>query len=396
MTTCPQNKGAKTVRDTFLPFSRPSISEAAITEVVDSLRSGWITSGPKVARFEEAFADYVGVRHAVAVSSGTAGLHLSLLALELEPGDEVILPPLTWPATANAIVLAGGTPVFADIEATTWNLSPEAAAAKVTPRTRALAPVHFAGRPCELDELHALARRHGLVVVEDAAHAAGTEYKGRRVGGLSWSSVFSFHPIKNMTTAEGGMVTTNEDDLAEGLRLLRFHGVTKDAYKRSRGRGPAGYDTVRLGLKYNLTDLQAALGIHQLQRLDEFCRRREQLARRYQQELADLPGLTLPAPVPPDQRHAWHLYTVLVDPAETGVDRDSFMARLARRNVGTGLHFTAVHLHTYYRKRYAYEPGACPAAERVCSRIVSLPLYPAMTDADQTDVIAAVRRVLRS
>jgi len=364
MTPHSTSNNSDPVRDTFLPFSRPSLSEAAIAEVVDSLRSGWITTGPKVARFEKDFAAYVGAKHAVAVSSGTAGLHLSFLALDLQPGDEVILPPLTWPATANAIVLAGGTPVFADIDSTTWNLSPAAVAAVVSDRTRALAPVHFAGRPCELDELHSLARQHGLTVVEDAAHAVGTRYQGRPIGSLSWSSVFSFHPIKNITTAEGGMVTTNEDALAGELRLLRFHGVTKDAYKRSQGRGPAGYDTIRVGLKYNLTDLQAALGIHQLERLDEFCRRREQLALRYQQELAGLPGLTLPAPVSPTHRHAWHLYTVLVNPDQAGLDRDEFMARLAEQNIGTGLHFTAVHLHTYYRQRYGYAPGSCPVANR--------------------------------
>jgi len=383
-----------TRRETMLAFSRPSIGEEEIAEVVDSLRSGWITTGPKVARFEAEFAEYVGATHAIAVNSGTAGLHISLLALGLQPRDEVLLPPLTWPATANAIVLAGGTPVFADIDPATWNLSPTEVAAKITSRTRALMPVHFAGRPCALGDLQALAQSHGLKIVEDAAHAAGTAYGGKKVGALSWSSVFSFHPIKNMTTAEGGMVTTDDEALATELRLLRFHGVTKDAYKRAQGKGSAQYDTVRVGLKYNLTDMSAALGLHQLRRLDEFCRRRAELAGRYQEALADLPGLTVPAPARPEDCHAWHLYNVLIDSAQAGLSRDDFMLALQAENIGTGLHFTAVHLHTYYRERYGCAPGDCPVAEQVCDRIVSLPLYPGMTDQDQADVIAAVRRVV--
>jgi len=378
----------------MLAFSRPSIGEEEIAEVVDSLRSGWITTGPKVARFEAEFAEYVGATHAIAVNSGTAGLHISLLALGLQPRDEVLLPPLTWPATANAIVLAGGTPVFADIDPATWNLSPTEVAAKITSRTRALMPVHFAGRPCALGDLQALAQSHGLKIVEDAAHAAGTAYGGKKVGALSWSSVFSFHPIKNMTTAEGGMVTTDDEALATELRLLRFHGVTKDAYKRAQGKGSAQYDTVRVGLKYNLTDMSAALGLHQLRRLDEFCRRRAELAGRYQEALADLPGLTVPAPARPEDCHAWPLYNVLIDSAQAGLSRDDFMLALQAENIGTGLHFTAVHLHTYYRERYGCAPGDCPVAEQVCDRIVSLPLYPGMTDQDQADVIAAVRRVV--
>jgi len=370
-------------RATFLPFSRPSIGEEEIREVTDCLRSGWITTGPRTARFEEAFAAYVGARHALAFASGTAALHGAYWALDLQPGDEVICPSLTWPATATMARVLGARIVFADIDPATRLIDPADVARKITRRTRAVVPVHFAGAPADLDALREAVGKDG-VLVEDAAHAAGAEYKGRRIGGGGNPAIFSFHPIKNLTTGEGGMLTTGEDGLAARLRLFRFHGVSRDAWKAYGAAGAARYDTVLPGFKYNLTDLASALGIHQLRKLDAFLERRRQIAERYLRGLKGLRGIELPAAPPYPHRHAWHLFTVLVE------HRDAFMARLREENIGTGLHFEAVHRSTLYA------PGApsLPRTEYVCDRIVSLPLYPGMTDQDADDVLVAVRRAL--
>lgn len=376
----------------FLPFSRPSIGEEEIAEVVDSLRSGWITTGPKVQAFEKAFAEYVGVKHAVAVSSCTAGLHLSLLALLIGPGDEVITSPMTFAATVNMIVRVGAKPVFADIDRQTRQIDPAAVEACITAATRLIVPVHFAGNACDLDRLEAIAARRGIPLLEDAAHAAGTEYKGARIGSRGHPAVFSFHPIKNMTTGEGGMVTTDDDELAERVRLLRFHGIGKDAWKRYTAEGASQYDVLLPGFKYNMMDLQAALGIHQLRRLEGFIEERAAQAARYGEALAGIPGLELPDLPPYPVRHAWHLYTVLVGPP--ALDRDGFMEALKARGIGTGLHFKAVHLHRYYAKELGYGRGLCPEAEYVSDRIVSLPLYPGLAPDDQARVAEAVRGIL--
>jgi dTDP-4-amino-4,6-dideoxygalactose transaminase len=384
-------------REPTLPFSRPDIGEEEIAEVVDCLRSGWITSGPRVARLEAEFAAAVGAKHALAFSSGTGALHATLLALELQPGDEVVVPALTWPSTANMVVACGAVPVFADIDPSSWNLDPAALAAALGPRTRLVIPVHFAGLPCDLDALRdvlAAAGRSDVGIVEDAAHAAGAAYKGRPIGATAangtLAACFSFHPIKNMTTAEGGMVTTDDDELAGAVKLWRFHGVQRDAWQAYSGaaKAPATYDVVLPGFKYNLSDLHAAIGLHQLRKLPRFNLRRAEIAAIYRRDLAALPGLQIPGRVQYDCVHPWHLFTVLPP------RRASFMERMRGLGIGTGLHFEAVHLHDYYRRRFGWQEGSLPVAEEVCSRIVSLPLFPAMTDEDAGDVVEAVRQAL--
>ncbi len=374
----------------FLPFSRPALSRAAIDEVVACLESGWITTGPRVKRFEQDLAAYLGAPQVLALSSATAGLHLALLALDLQAGDEVITTPLTFAATLNTIVLAGGRPVLVDVEADTFNIDVAQLAAAITPRTRAIMPVHFAGLPVDLDPLYALAEQHGLRVIEDAAHAIGTEYKGKRIGSFGDTQVFSFHPNKNMTTGEGGCVTTRDTALAERIALLRFHGMDREAWNRFGKTGNQHYEIILPGLKYNMMDMQAALGIHQLAELDGFIARRTELALRYQQQFAGWPQLQLPAAPAYVHRHAWHLYSPLINAEAAGMDRDAFMAGLKERNIGTGLHYRAVHLYPYYRKHYGFKPGDFPNAEHIGDAIVSLPLFPGLSDADQDRVIAAM------
>ncbi|HLY74528.1 MAG TPA: aminotransferase class I/II-fold pyridoxal phosphate-dependent enzyme [Planctomycetota bacterium] len=372
-----------TIRDTLLPFSRPSIGEDEIREVTEVLRSGWITTGPRTVQFEKDFAAYVGAKHALALSSGTAALHCAYWALDLKPGDEILCPSLTWPATANMAVALGAKVVFADIDRATRQIDPKDVAKKITKKTRAIVPVHFAGAPADIDALKAISGKK-IRVIEDAAHAAGTEYKGKRVGSLGNTAIYSFHPIKDITTGEGGMLTTDDDKLAERIRLFKFHGVSRDAWKAYGSAATAHYDTVLPGFKYNLTDIASALGIHQLRRLDRFIDRRRAIAEKYLAGLAGTPGLGLPAAPAYGHRHAWHLFTVLVE------KRDEFMAKLKEQNIGSGLHFEAVHRTSFYRKGAA----KLPHTDHVCSRILSLPLFPDMTDQDADDVIAAVRRLL--
>lgn len=381
------------MRDTFLPFSVPVIGEEEIAEVTDSLRSGWITTGPKVKRFEEAFKQYVDCRFAIPLSSATAGLHLAFLGLKLQPGDEVITTPMTFAATVAMIVQAGGRPVLADIEPGTLNISVNEIERRITPRTRAIVPVHFAGQPCDLEPILALAERHNLRVIEDAAHAVGTEYHGKRIGSFPTVSVFSFHPIKNITTGEGGMVCTADEEFAEELSLMKFHGMNREAWKRYEASGTPNYDIVLPGFKYNMMDLQAALGIHQLQKLDRFIEQRQALAEQYNAALAAVPEVLIPQAVPYPHRHAWHLYTPLIKTELLTIDRDRFMAELKQRNIGSGLHFKAVHHHPWYRDYFKLEPGSLPVADYASDRILSLPLCPAMTTADVDDVVAAMRDI---
>jgi dTDP-4-amino-4,6-dideoxygalactose transaminase len=379
----------------FLPFSRPTIGREAIDEVVACLQSGWITTGPRVKRFEQALRDYLGAPHVLALSSATAGLHLALLALDLQAGDEVITTPMTFAATLNTIVLAGGMPVLVDVEPRTYNMDVRRVAAAITPRTRAIVPVHFAGLPVDLDPLLALAQQHGLRVIEDAAHAIGTEYQGRRIGAFGDTQVFSFHPNKNMTTGEGGCIATRDARLAERLTLLRFHGMDREAWDRFGHKGNQHYEILLPGFKYNMMDLQAALGLHQLPALEAFIARRTELARRYQALLGGWPQWTLPGAPAYAHRHAWHLYAPLLEPAAAGMDRDAFMAGMKARNIGTGLHYRAVHLSPYYRERFGWRPGSFPRAESIAERIVSLPLFPAMRDTDQDRVVAAMDDLFR-
>lgn len=389
------------LRPTFLPFSRPTIGEEEINEVVDSLRSGWITTGPKVDRFARLFAEYVGgrsteasgsSRFAAPVSSATAGLHLALLSHGVGPGDEVITTPLTFAATLNVIELVGARPVLADIDRHTLLIRVPEMERRITSRTRALLPVHFAGQPADLDPILDLARSRGLAVIEDAAHAAGTEYKGSKIGSFATTSVFSFHPNKNMTTGEGGMVMTPDKEVFRKVSRMLFHGIDRSAFKA----GSARYDIALPGYKYNMMDLQAALGLHQMPRLDGFIEERRRRAEIYQEAFRDQPGLILPKGVPYAARHAWHLYTPLVDIDCLRIDRDDFMSQLRKRNIGSGLHYLAAHEFSYYSRTYGWRPTDFPEAHFVSQRILSLPLFPSMSDQDQNDVIEAVRDICRS
>jgi len=379
--------------DRFLVFGSPALEEAEIAEVVATLRSGWIGTGPKVHRFEEDFRRYQQVEHAVAVSSCTAALHLSLLASGLAPGDEVITTPLTFCATVNAILHAGATPVLADVDPRTMNIDPERVQERITPRTRAILPVHFAGRPCEMDRLMEIAGRHDLRVIEDCAHAIETRHRGRPAGSFGAFGCFSFYVTKNVVTGEGGMVLARNERDAARIKILALHGMSQDAWKRFGDEGYKHYTVVEAGFKYNMMDLQAAIGIHQLARVEENWRRREQIWRRYDQAFAELP-VVRPAPPEPDTRHALHLYTLLFDAERTGIARDAFLEAMTRQNVGVGVHYLSIPEHPYYRERFGWRPEDTPHATRIGQQTVSLPLSAALSDQDASDVIAAVRRCL--
>jgi len=382
------------MRETFLPFSTPTIEDAEINEVVDSLKSGWITTGPKVKRFEDNFKAYVGAPFAVPLSSATAGLHLTLLALGIKEGDEIITTPMTFASTVSMIVLCGGTPVLADIESGTLNIGVAAVRGKITSRTKAIIPVHFAGQACDMDPLFSLAKEHGLVIIEDAAHAAGTEYKMKRIGSLDSISIFSFHPNKNITTGEGGMVCTADENLAEEISLLKFHGMSREAWKRFAANGTPNYDIMLPGFKYNMMDIQAAIGIHQLPKLDSFIDKRRDIAEYYNRELADIKELALPQYAPYQQRHAWHLYTPLVRSEKLTINRDRFMTELKKYNIGTGLHYKAIHHHAWYKEHFPIADELLPNASYASDRILSLPLFPKMTMDDARDVVQAVKNVV--
>jgi dTDP-4-amino-4,6-dideoxygalactose transaminase len=390
------SSGKSGLRETFLPLSRPSIGKEEIEEVIACLRSGWITTGPRTKKFEEEFSEYVGAKCAVAVSSATAGLHISLLSLGIGNGDAVITSPLTFAATANVIVLSGARPIFADIDRHTLQIDPDEIVRKMDRKTRCIIPVHFGGQPCDMDKIKEIASRNAAEVLEDAAHAVGTEYKGHKIGAQSRLAVFSFHPIKNITTGEGGMVVTSEKKLAETLRKLRFHGIATDAWKRYRKSGTPTYDLSEPGFKYNITDIQAALGIHQLRKLDRFIEKRAHLAALYNSLLANIPEIEIPKIVPYPSRHAWHLYPVIVNIDRLGITRNQFVSLLAKENIGAGVHFPAVHLLDYYRRRFGHRRGNFPNAEYVCERIVSLPLFPSMGETDVEDVTAAVKKIIRN
>jgi dTDP-4-amino-4,6-dideoxygalactose transaminase len=376
-----------------VPFARPAIGRSEIREVLETLESGWLTTGPRVKRFEQRFAAYTGAPHAVAVNSCTAALHLALLAAGIGPGDEVVTTPLTFCATANTIVHVGATPVFADIDPITWNLDPAAAEAAVTPRTRAIVPVHYAGRPVDLRAYRAIADRHGLVLIADAAHCAEGLIDGTHVGAAADFTCFSFYATKNLTTGEGGMLTTAaSDEVVDRIRITALHGMSRDAWARYEGRGVTDYDVVVPGFKYNMMDLQAAIGLHQLARLEDNLVRRETIWRAYDEGLADVP-VTRPAPAEPGTRHARHLYTILVDEACCGADRRTMAAGLAARGVATSVHFKALHLHSYYANRYGLTRGSFPHAERVSDTTLSLPFSAATSDDEVDQVIDAVRAV---
>lgn len=381
-------------RDTFLPYHQPSLGPDEEASVLATLRSGWITTGPQTKQFEKELAEYVGAKHCIAVNSCTAALHLALKAIGVGPGDEVITSPLTFASTANVVVHCGATPVFADVEPDTFNLSAERFAAAITPRTKAVIPVHLFGQACDMDAISAIAVKHGITVIEDAAHAIGTEYRGRRIGGHGNLTAFSFYATKNITSGgEGGAITTDDPALAEQLAIMSLHGISKDAWKRYSNSGYQHWDIIYPGYKYNMFDLQAAVARPQLKRIDEFWQRRVAIKARFDTAFADVPELVRPAERDYG-KHAYHLYPVVVRTEDLTADRDTLMNAIQAANVGIGVHFRAVHLHPYYADTFGFRRGMFPHAEYYSDRTISLPFYPKMSDQDVEDVIAVVRRVI--
>jgi len=383
--------GGSPVRSKLLPYGRQSLEEDDIQAVVETLRSDWLTTGPRIAEFEERVAEWVGAKHAVSFSSGTAALHGAAFAAGLQPGDEAITSPLTFAATANCVLYQGATPVFADVSQDTLNLDPEQAATRITARTKAILPVDYAGHPADLAAMNALAREHGLILIEDACHALGAEYRGHRVGTLAHMTVFSFHPVKHLTTGEGGMVTTDDPALAETLRRFRNHGISSNAAQR-QATGQWFYEMVLLGFNYRLTDLASALGLQQVKRLDANLARRRGIAERYTKAFKDFPGVVVPQ-VRSDANPAWHLYPIRLSPANLSAGRTGIFAALRAENIGVNVHYIPVHLHPYYRDRFGDRRGHYPVAEAAYESIVSLPMFHGMGDEDVEDVIKAVGKV---
>ena len=377
--------------DSFIVFGAPDIQRAEIDEVVDSLESGWLGTGPKVHRFEADFATYKGVDAglAAALNSCTAALHVSILAAGIEPGDEVITTAMTFCATANAIIHAGATPVPVDIDPVTLNLDPDKIEARINDRTRAILPVHFAGRPCDMDAIMAIAARHNLKVIEDCAHAIETEFHGRKAGTFGDFGCFSFYVTKNVATGEGGMVIAKSADAIDRIKILSLHGMSRDAWHRFSDSGYKHYQVVEPGFKYNMMDLQAAIGLHQLARVEQAWQRREAIWQRYQHALADLP-IGRPAEPAANTRHAYHLYTITIDEDDCGVSRDEFMVRLGQRNIGVGVHYQSLAQHPYYADRFGWDATALPVADRFGRTTISLPLSPKLSDDDVERVVTAV------
>jgi dTDP-4-amino-4,6-dideoxygalactose transaminase len=382
-----------TNQEPFIVFGAPTIEQAEIDEVLDCLQTGWLGTGPKVARFEEEFRKYKGAEHAVAVHSCTAALHLSMLAANLEPGDEVIAPALTFCATVNAIIHAGLKPVPADVDPVTMNLDPEDVARKITPKTGAIVPVHFAGRLCDMQALQNLADKENLKIIEDCAHAIEAESNGMKAGRFGDFGCFSFYVTKNVAAGEGGMVLCRDDQDAARIKMLALHGMSKDAWKRFGDEGYKHYSVVECGFKYNMMDLQAAIGLHQLERVESNWRKRERIWNRYLEAFKDLP-VTLPAPVPHGQRHAYHLFTLLVDKKKTGISRDEFLDQMTGKAIGVGVHYLSLPEHPYYKETFGWQPEDCPHAMQIGRRTVSLPLSPGLTEKQVDRVIEAVKSLI--
>jgi dTDP-4-amino-4,6-dideoxygalactose transaminase len=377
-----------------LPFHKPEITDDDVQSVVETLRSGWLTTGPKVKRFEEDFARYVGCKHAVAVNSGTAALHLALDAIGIKEGDEVILPTMTFAATAEVVIYFKAQPVFVDCESDTLNLDPQQIERAITPRTRAIIPVHMGGQPCDMKPILELARHYNLKVIEDAAHALPAAYHGRKVGTIGDITCFSFYATKTITTGEGGMATTENPEWAKRMRMMSLHGISLDAWDRYTDKGSWYYEIIHPGYKYNLTDIAGALGIEQLKRCDQFWEARRRIASHYHEAFADLPEIQVPACLP-DTQHAWHLYVIQLNMERLRINRQDFIKALKSQNIGTSVHFIPLHLHPFYRETFGYRPADFPQASAVFERIISLPIYPKMTEADVRDVIVAVRKLVQ-
>jgi dTDP-4-amino-4,6-dideoxygalactose transaminase len=378
------------VKKNFLVFGSPLIEQPEIDEVISSLKTGWLGTGPKVRRFEEMFAVYKDTKFAMALNSCTAGLHLSMLAIGIKPRDEVIVPTMTFTATANAVIHAGGRPVFADCERDTMNIDPADISRKITRKTRAIIPVHFAGRPCNMDAIMAIAKKNKLKVIEDCAHAIESEYHGKRIGTFGDLGCFSFYVTKNIVTGEGGMVITNKKAYADKIKVLGLRGMSQDAWRRFGDKGYKHYQVVYAGFKYNMMDIQAAIGIHQLPRIDKYWQRRKVIWNKYDQAFKALPVFT-PAPPELNTRHAFHLYTLLLNTNKLNITRDQFMVQMTKNNIGVGVHYLALHLHPYYRKSFGYKKGDFPNAEWISQRTVSLPMSAKLTDEEVENVIKAVK-----
>ena len=390
----PAIEGGKPIRDIFLPYGTQWIDDDEINEVVDSLKSPWITTGPKMELFEEKFQKYIGSKYAVAVNSGTAALHVSTSSIDIKPGDEVITTPLTFVASANCVIYRGGTPILADIKKDTYNIDPDEIKKKITSKTKAIIPVHFAGQPCDMDEIHEIAEDNDLNVIEDAAHAIDAEYKSKKIGNISDLTIFSFHPVKNITTAEGGMVTTNNDGLYDKLLMFRTHGISKDAVKRFGKSGGYYYDMQYLGFRYTMSELHASLGIHQLDKLGSFQKRRREIVKIYEREFLPFEEITLPY-VKSDVKHSWHLFILQLNLEKLRVDRDYIFKALKAENIGVNVHYIPVHYHSYYHNKFGLKKGILPNVEWLFPQILTIPLFPKMSDNDVYDVINAIEKVVK-
>jgi dTDP-4-amino-4,6-dideoxygalactose transaminase len=382
------------VRTEFLPFHLPDIDDAEIRAVEQILRSGWLTTGPKVREFEQQFAEFVGARHAIAVNSCTAALHLALDAVGVKEGDEVLVPTLTFAATAEVVFYLRARPVLVDCCANTLNIDPNRIERAISPRTRAIIPVHFAGQPCEMNQIREIAQRHNLAVIEDAAHALPARYRGQMVGSIGDITCFSFYATKTITTGEGGMITTDNDEYAERMRIMSLHGISKNAWKRYTADGSWRYDILYPGYKYNLTDIAAALGVEQLRKCNRFYETRKSLAQKYDRAFADMPAIRTPF-VSGEVEHAWHVYVIQLDLDQLTITRDRFIEELKRANIGASVHFIPLHLHPFYRDTLHYEALEFPCATQIFDRIISLPLYTRMSSQDRQDVIDAVGDIVK-
>ncbi len=382
----------KPVRNSFLPPFRHFIGQDEINEVVDTLKSEWITTGPKTFKFEEIFSTAVNSTHAIAVTSCTAALHLAIVALGIGKGDEVITSPYTFAATSEVVINENATPVFVDVEKDTYNIDPAKIEEKITEKTKAIIVVHYAGHACEMDKIMDLAKKYDLYVIEDAAHAIGSKYKDKKIGSIGDFTCFSFYATKNITTAEGGMITTNHGDLADKMRMLSLHGISKDAWKRYSSEGSWFYEIVYSGYKYNMSDVQASIGIHQMEKLDQMQKRRHEIAVKYNRAFEQIPQITTPT-VKGYATHAWHLYPIQVNSELLSINRNEFIEALKAENIGTSVHFIPLHLHPYYKEKYGFKGDDFPIAESLYNNEISLPIYPKMEDNDVEDVISAVKKI---
>jgi dTDP-4-amino-4,6-dideoxygalactose transaminase len=383
------------MRNYFLEYFKPQIDECEINEIISTLKSGWLTTGEKTRIFENALRQYLGCKHVISVNSCTAALHLALVSCGVAYNDEVITTPYTFAATANVVEHQNAKPIFVDIDPFTYNLDPKKIEEKITKNTKAIIPVHYAGHPCEMNEIQKIAKEHDLIIIEDAAHALGAIYRNKKIGNIGDFTCFSFYANKNMTTAEGGAITTHDDKLAEKIRIMSLHGISKDAWKRYSSQGSWYYEIEYPGYKYNMTDLQSSLGIHQLRKFDAMQKRRTEIVKLYNDELGIVNEIILPH-VKPYVTHSWHLYPILLNPELLKISRNDFIQALKSEQIGTSVHFIPIHLHPYYKNKYHYKSGDYPVTEAVYANEISLPIYPAMSDDDAHDVIDAIKTIIRS